>query len=179
MKPNEQLITMTSIHRTKGLEYDYVFIPNCVEGYMPMHTYDDCGIYDTKGIVPESPASPPIESERRLFYVGLTRVQRGRCISARTCRPPEVCRAHSRLPLPSRFLEEMQLEPSRALVGTIQQAVCRSKPEDAWRTAMTKTGIRTRACREGIAALRGLIELGNPNVGAAGQGFAPRRAIQI
>jgi len=155
-KPNEQLITMTSIHRTKGLEYDYVFIPNCVEGYMPMHAYDDCGIYDTKGIVPESPASPPIESERRLFYVGLTRAKKQVYIG--THLPPTGgMQGASSVPLPSRFLEEMQLEPSRALVGTIQQAVGRSKPEDAWRTAITKTGIRRELAEKVIKHYGGLL----------------------
>jgi superfamily I DNA/RNA helicase len=65
---SDQVVTMTTVHRTKGLEYEYVFIPACIEGHMPVHLADELGIYDTTGIVPDHPLSPPLESERRLFY---------------------------------------------------------------------------------------------------------------
>ena len=54
-QPKDRCIRVTTIHRVKGLEWDFVFIPECDE------------------------RSPSIESERRLFYVGITRA-RTRCI---------------------------------------------------------------------------------------------------
>src|SRR3990172_23372 len=34
-EPEEKQIVMTTVFRTKGLEYDFVIIPNCEEGYIP------------------------------------------------------------------------------------------------------------------------------------------------
>jgi DNA helicase-2/ATP-dependent DNA helicase PcrA len=75
-RPLHEQIMMTTIFKTKGLEYDYVIIPHCEEGYMPCLFGTDSQIFDTAGIVSEPPASDPIENERRLFYVALTRARR-------------------------------------------------------------------------------------------------------
>ena len=116
----DKVITMTSVHRTKGLEYDYVFIPACVEGHMPVHLADDVGIYDTAGIVPDHAPSPPLEKERRLFYVAITRAIKHLYIG--TSVPPAGQQSQSSTPLPSRFLEEIQLEPTRTLLTAFQKA---------------------------------------------------------
>ena len=118
----DNVITMTTVHRTKGLEFEYVFIPDCVEGHMPVHLVDDVGVYDTEGIVPDLPASPALESERRLFYVAVTRAIKGLYIG--TSVPPQAgMQSQSLHPLPSRFLEEIQLKPTRALVQAVQRAL--------------------------------------------------------
>ncbi|MBN2004326.1 MAG: ATP-dependent helicase [Anaerolineae bacterium] len=118
--PPEKVITMTTVHRTKGLEYDYVFIPDCTEGNMPVHIADDTAIYDRSGTVPEHPSSPPLESERRLFYVAVTRAKKHLYIG--TIIPPQRGQQmQSTTPLPCRFLEEMRLPPTEALVGATQK----------------------------------------------------------
>jgi DNA helicase-2/ATP-dependent DNA helicase PcrA len=48
-------VTLTSIHRAKGQEWDTVLIPGCNEGVYP------------------PPREPEVEAERRLLYVALTR----------------------------------------------------------------------------------------------------------
>lgn len=103
----EQLITMTTIHKTKGLEFDYVFIPSCQEGYMPCLYESEVEIYDRKGLVEPLDATHPIESERRLFYVALTRARKGVYIGVKH---PEVAddASSSGVSLPSRFIKEMQ-----------------------------------------------------------------------
>ena len=53
-------ITLSTMHRAKGLEWDYVFIINCVDGTIP----------HSNAMTPEE-----IEEERRLFYVGMTRAR--------------------------------------------------------------------------------------------------------
>jgi len=118
LKP-DLVITMTTVHRTKGLEYEYVFIPQCNEGYMPGAYPDEAEIYDTEGIVPDHRPSPHLETERRLFYVAVTRTIKHLYIGVSI--PPQTDRqAQSTLTLPSRFVEEMQLEQTRALVEAIQ-----------------------------------------------------------
>ena len=53
-------ITLSTMHRAKGLEWDYVFIINCVDGTIP----------HSNPMTPEE-----IEEERRLFYVAMTRAK--------------------------------------------------------------------------------------------------------
>lgn len=111
--PPEKVIQVATVHRTKGLEYEYVFIPDCMEGHMPVHLADDCAIYDTEGIVPDFPPSPPLESERRLFYVAITRAIHHLYIGVTDHSGPTSGK-------PSRFLEEMQIEATRSILNALQ-----------------------------------------------------------
>lgn len=96
-KPDEELVLFTTIFRTKGLEYDYVLLPDCDEGMLPYLKGEATSIYDTAGLVQERQMSTTLENERRLFYVALTRARKGVLIATAV--------------EPSRFLAEMQLEP--------------------------------------------------------------------
>lgn len=55
-------VTLVSIHSSKGLEWNTVFIIGCAEGLIPF----------ARSKTPED-----IEEERRLFYVGITRAKEG------------------------------------------------------------------------------------------------------
>jgi len=117
--PPEKTITMTTVHRTKGLEYDYVFIPNCTEGNIPVHMGDESYVYDTTGAVPEHPPSPPIESERRLFYVAATRAKKHLYIGTISPSQQEGIQSQSHIPLPSRFIEEIQLDATKEAIKNL------------------------------------------------------------
>lgn len=55
-------VTLLTLHRAKGLEFDAVFVVACEEGLLPIsHAFDD---------------DEAIEDERRLLYVGVTRARR-------------------------------------------------------------------------------------------------------
>lgn len=62
-------ITITSIHRAKGLEWQHVFVPGCNQGNFPIDH------------------DPDIEAERRLLYVALTRPKRALYLSYLKNRP--------------------------------------------------------------------------------------------
>lgn len=107
-----RIIKMMTVHRTKGLEYDYVFIPECVEGFMPYLAGSYSPIYDREGALDRSEFIDPLSSERRLFYVALTRAKRAVFLGA-------VRHAADTPLLASRFLGEMLLPNTRALIGAL------------------------------------------------------------
>lgn len=119
-RPEEEQIVMTTVFRTKGLEYDYVVIPNCDEGYMPLLKGRRNLIFDKAGIVKEPQPSEIIENERRLFYVAITRARKGVLISS-SGDLVKVSRGMSAASRPSRFLFEIQREPTLALMGALQR----------------------------------------------------------
>ena len=138
--PEDQVIQMTTIHRVKGLEFDYVFIPDCVEGFLPRKGRSDDPTYDKQE--PQRIPRPAewIENERRLFYVGATRARKALYIGApkiptgqiqthRTDSPNG--RQEDQAPsLSSRFLEEMELQPTREVA---EEAVKAARGESGHR----------------------------------------------
>jgi len=73
-------VNLMTIHAAKGLEFPIVFIAGAEEGIIP-HTksLEDGGssdaVYDKDGNIQESSMLGPMEEERRLFYVAITRAQ--------------------------------------------------------------------------------------------------------
>jgi superfamily I DNA/RNA helicase len=59
-------VRVMSLHKSKGLNSPYVFIAGCVEGLLP-------GRPDTQ--LPAAERAAKIQEDRRLFYVGITRVK--------------------------------------------------------------------------------------------------------
>jgi ATP-dependent DNA helicase Rep len=83
-------VTLSTLHASKGLEYDRVFLVGMEEGILPHG---------------RSVEEDNVEEERRLAYVGVTRARQGLTLS--WCR--ERARAGHRAQChPSRFLLEIQ-----------------------------------------------------------------------
>lgn len=61
----ENAITLSTLHSSKGLEFETVFIVDLVEGVIPASEEIKAGI-----------GSEPLEEATRLFYVGMTRAKR-------------------------------------------------------------------------------------------------------
>ena len=60
-------IRLMTMHASKGLEFDTVYLPDCQEGKIPSA---------------KSKTTEEIEEERRMFYVAMTRAKRELCITA-------------------------------------------------------------------------------------------------
>jgi superfamily I DNA/RNA helicase len=93
-------VRIMTIHASKGLEFDHVFVPGLEEGILPFTLYDDPG---------EAPAGNEhgsrIEEERRLLYVAMTRARQGLYLSRARSRN---FRGRSLAGPPSRFLAELE-----------------------------------------------------------------------
>ncbi|MFN5497821.1 MAG: ATP-dependent helicase [bacterium] len=74
-RAREDCVRVTTIHRVKGLEWDYVFVPECDEGWMPLPGDEESGCFAKRDAHATLERSPAVESERRLFYVAITRAR--------------------------------------------------------------------------------------------------------
>jgi superfamily I DNA/RNA helicase len=99
-----ELVTLSTFHSAKGLEWANVFILGVEEGIMPHKRTDAPKLSDA--------ISGDIEEERRLFYVGITRARDRLWLTRAATR---VERGHELEVRPSRFLEELPDEASGAI----------------------------------------------------------------
>jgi DNA helicase-2/ATP-dependent DNA helicase PcrA len=106
-RPEEELIVFTTIYRTKGLEFDYVIIPQCDEGLFPYLKGQQLDIFDSRDFNRNNNTSPTLENERRLFYVGITRARKAVMIGTAGN--------------PSRFLEEIKLSRTKNVMELVQR----------------------------------------------------------
>jgi len=96
-KQTNKGIVLSTMHRSKGLEWDTVFIINCCEGYTPISKAEKVS---------------ELEEERRLFYVAMTRA-REKLYLLNHASNPGAGKAKSQVK-PSLFLSEINgTEPKR------------------------------------------------------------------
>jgi ATP-dependent DNA helicase Rep len=98
---DQNVVTLSTLHAAKGLEWPHVMLVGCVEGMLPFKPEDADG-----GVVSEGFAQR-LQEERRLMYVGITRAQRSLAVSfsKRRKKGREMVAAQ-----PSRFIAEMALD---------------------------------------------------------------------
>jgi ATP-dependent DNA helicase Rep len=94
----QDVVTLSTLHAAKGLEWPHVFLAGVNEGLLPFRSGDD-------DITPER-----IEEERRLMYVGITRARHTLAVSTLKRRKKG---RETVLGLPSRFIAEMKLDEAR------------------------------------------------------------------
>ena len=117
-QPEELWIRLTTIHGTKGLEFNYVFIPDCQEGFMPVFIASNDPTFDKLDPKREPRPAEWIENERRLFYVGITRAKKGLFVGAPVLSSgaqQEQKGSQESNATPSRFIEELELEQTLAI----------------------------------------------------------------
>ena len=115
----ENVVTLSTLHGSKGLEFDVVFLVGCEEGLLPHARTIDARMTD---VVPASGdhVSSDIEEERRLFYVGVTRARKRLTLSrakARVVRGKPSPRTPSRflLEIPAELVEELEVAPEKGM----------------------------------------------------------------
>jgi DNA helicase II / ATP-dependent DNA helicase PcrA len=102
-------VSLMTLHGSKGLEFDTVFLPGWEEGLFPsQRTMDESGV---KGL----------EEERRLAYVGLTRARRRAIVSHAANRR---IYANWQSSIPSRFIDEL---PDEQIQRSGSQAMQRER----------------------------------------------------
>ncbi len=104
---DEDLVTLSTLHASKGLEWPHVMLVGVTEGMLPFKLDDDEGRQQK---VSEDTLQR-LQEERRLMYVGITRAQRSLAVSwtKRRKKGREMVAAQ-----PSRFIAEMGLDKNTA-----------------------------------------------------------------
>jgi ATP-dependent DNA helicase Rep len=95
----QDVVTLSTLHAAKGLEWAHVLLAGVNEGLLPFRS-------DDEAMTPER-----LHEERRLMYVGITRARRTLAVSTlrRRKRGRETVQAQ-----PSRFIAEMKLDEASA-----------------------------------------------------------------
>lgn len=131
--PVVQGVTLASLHAAKGLEWDAVFLVGLADGTLPI-----------SHALSHGPDSEPVEEERRLLYVGITRARIHLALSWASARAPGGRQSRK----PSRFLNGIAPQssadappsrPRRSRGATPRCRVCNS-------TLTTPPAIMLRRC---------------------------------
>jgi DNA helicase II / ATP-dependent DNA helicase PcrA len=96
--PVVQGVTLASLHAAKGLEWDAVYLVGLADGTLPI-----------SHALTHGPDSEPVEEERRLFYVGITRARVHLTLSWALARNPGGRQGRR----PSRFLNGIAPQSQR------------------------------------------------------------------
>jgi DNA helicase II / ATP-dependent DNA helicase PcrA len=158
-----EAVTLITLHAAKGLEFPVVFIAGLEEGVFPTSRAIDAER--------EMPArQQPMEEERRLAYVGITRAKHRLYLTHASRR---VFRGMGQLSIPSRFLTEI---PAELMEGPLLvEGGGAAGPLDLDLVFGRRAGRLIGGVRPGAAAFR--TGSGTPGAPAVGGTFQPSRDL--
>ncbi len=110
-------VSLLTFHAAKGLEFPVVFVVGAEEGICPITSA-------TRGGNDTPDTEDPLEEERRLFYVALTRAKDRLCITS--CARRKVFGTWKEMD-PSRFLQELPKESTETL--TVKRKLSRGNEQ--------------------------------------------------
>jgi len=103
LKTQKNAVRLMTAHKSKGLEFDYVFIMKCVDKHWGNNP-NRSKIHLPKGLLAHDISTEKNEDERRLFYVAMTRAKKEVHISYSSTNE------NQRPQVPSIFIEELNPE---------------------------------------------------------------------
>ena len=158
-----EAVTLITLHAAKGLEFPVVFIAGLEEGVFPTSR-----AIDAEREMPVR--TQPMEEERRLAYVGITRAKRRLYLTHASRR---VFRGMGQLSIPSRFLTEI---PADLIEGPLLvEGGGTAGPLDLDLVFGRRAGRLIGGVRPGAAAFRA--GSGTPGAPIPGSTFQPSRDL--
>ncbi len=132
---DQNVVTLSTLHASKGLEWPHVVLAGCVEGLLPFKIDDD----DINRGQTSEGILQRLQEERRLMYVGITRAQRTLAVSwmKRRKKGRETVAA-----TPSRFIAEMALD----------KATVREDPREKLKALRAEFALKSAASAAAAAA---------------------------
>ncbi|MDP2818431.1 MAG: UvrD-helicase domain-containing protein [Polaromonas sp.] len=100
---DQNVVTLSTLHAAKGLEWPHVVLAGCCEGLLPFKLDNDDGSDEAK----TENIALRLQEERRLMYVGITRAQRTLAVNWLRRRKKG---RDTVAGVPSRFIAEMGLD---------------------------------------------------------------------
>ena len=139
---DQDVVTLSTLHASKGLEWPHVLLVGVTEGMLPFKLGDGADTLGGSSMADESvneDMATRLQEERRLMYVGITRAQRSLAVSwtRRRKKGREMVAA-----LPSRFIAEMGLD----------QATVREDPREKLRALRAEFAAKAQANAANAAA---------------------------
>lgn len=158
-------VTLITLHSTKGLEFDHVFLTGLEDGICP-HSRS---INEDKGI----------EEERRLVYVGMTRARKSLTLTRAVYRRVFGNEQQMRASMPSRFLAEIPSELVETVRGSLAEIgqTRRYEPDPEYSYSAEEFVRRVR----GVAPSQSrtpAVRKASSSVGSSSYGRPPKRGGQ-
>ncbi|QDL56229.1 ATP-dependent helicase [Rhodoferax aquaticus] len=141
---DQDVVTLSTLHASKGLEWPHVLLVGVTEGMLPFKMddgADSLGGSDRAAESVNAEMAIRLQEERRLMYVGITRAQRTLAVSwtKRRKKGRELVAA-----LPSRFIAEMGLD----------QNTVKEDPREKLRALRAEFALKAQASAAAAAKVR-------------------------
>jgi len=136
---DQNVLTLSTLHASKGLEWPHVMLVGVNEGLLPFKLGEEEDASGKAGGPMSEGILLRLQEERRLMYVGITRAQRTLAVSWTKRRK----KGRDTVPaLPSRFIAEMALD----------QATVKEDPREKLRALRAEFAQKAQATAEAAAA---------------------------